>query len=42
MVRILYLVRVFSNGINGFLKAEKAPKMTNVQVDLSLFQLRKQ
>jgi len=40
-MRILYLVRVFSNGINGFLKAERAPNMTNIQVDLSLFQLRK-
>lgn len=32
---ILYLVRVFASGINGFLKAERAPTMTNVQVDLS-------
>ncbi len=33
---------VFSNSINTFLKAKRAPKMTNVQVDLSLLQLRKQ
>ena len=31
-----------SNGINGFLKAERTPKMTNFQIDMSLFQLRKQ
>ncbi len=42
MGRILYLVRVFSNGVSSFLKARRAIKMTNIQVDLSLFQLPKQ
>ena len=41
-MRIIYLVCMFLNGINGFLKAERTPKMINVQVDLSLFQLCKQ
>ncbi len=36
-MRILYLRLVFSNGINGPLKAKKATKMTYVQIDLSLF-----
>lgn len=34
---ILYLVRVFLNGINSFLKAKRVPKMTSVQVELFLF-----
>ncbi len=42
MVRILYFVGVFLNGINGYLKAERTLKMTEIPVDLSPFQLRKQ
>lgn len=41
MVRIPYLVRVFSSGINDFLKVKNAPAMTNVQIDLSPFRRRK-
>lgn len=33
---------LFSYGTNGFLMAGRAPKITNVQVDLSLFQFREQ
>ncbi len=40
VVRILYLVFMFSNGINCFLKAERALKMTNILINLS--QLHKQ
>ncbi len=36
MMRIFYLVCMSLNGINGFLKAGKAPKMSNVQVNLSV------
>lgn len=31
------LVRVFSNGANGFMNTKRTLKMTNVQVNLSLF-----
>lgn len=34
LVRILYIGRVFSIGINGVLKTERASKMTNVHVDI--------
>ncbi len=31
-----------ANGINSFLMVERVPKMTNIQVDLTLFILHKQ
>ncbi len=40
MVRILNLSHIFSNGINDFLKAKRALKMTNVLLNLS--QIHKQ
>ncbi len=37
IVRILNFVYVFPNVMNGFLKTKRAPKITNIQVNLPQF-----